>query len=477
MKINELQLHMDVDTIAVYSKNTLRRTHPMKEKAGQKHKPADVFEFPDNSEISSNGSESKKDDEPYETFDPPLHSTAIYADEEELSQHCGSSVPSTPPGKATKESLSTSANEASESTSVKLRATKPGRRCKPLSDGSDSSGESEIRRKVQSPERIGARRCDTVPAGAPSGLPERRPRSERPEAGGGRGSGAPADRGTPAVVRPPRGIEKETQKKETMSRGKRKKTSNEAGDSGISDSVHIWCLEGKKKSDLMELDIVLSACEKAIREHKERIESKICKEAINKFHCNIKEELIKMVIADIKKKRQRLVEVQDELLRLEPQLIQLQTKYDELKERKSSLRTAADFLSNLKQLYHEYSDVQEKEPDTKETLYFKVVNMGPVLWLSRLSFHLQHQHPKWAPVVSWLLLFRSSSLLMAWESSGPLLLRTRLRRSFWLQAPHHLCSCHCSLLGSEPVDGRPLTLHLSNSASQINLKTIFKKKL
>ncbi|XP_069924463.1 centromere protein U isoform X3 [Oryctolagus cuniculus] len=349
---------MDVDTIAVYSKNTLRRTHPMKEKAGQKHKPADVFEFPDNSEISSNGSESKKDDEPYETFDPPLHSTAIYADEEELSQHCGSSVPSTPPGKATKESLSTSASEASESASVKLRATKPGRRCKPLSDGSDSSGESEIRRKVQSPERIGARRCDAVPAGAPSGLPERRPRSERPEAGGGRGSGAPADGGTPAM---------ETQKKETMSRGKRKKTSNEAGDSGISDSVHIWCLEGKKKSDLMELDIVLSACEKAIQEHKERIESKICKEAINKFHCNIKEELIKMVIADIKKKRQRLVEVQDELLRLEPQLIQLQTKYDELKERKSSLRTAADFLSNLKQLYHEYSDLQEKEPDTKET--------------------------------------------------------------------------------------------------------------
>nr|XP_051684557.1 centromere protein U isoform X2 [Oryctolagus cuniculus] len=290
---------------AVYSKNTLRRTHPMKEKAGQKHKPADVFEFPDNSEISSNGSESKKDDEPYETFDPPLHSTAIYADEEELSQHCGSSVPSTPPGKATKESLSTSASEASESASVKLRATKPGRRCKPLSDGSDSSGESEIRRKVQSPERIGARRCDAVPAGAPSGLPERRPRSERPEAGGGRGSGAPADGGTPAM---------ETQKRRLCLVAKGKQTSNEAGDSGISDSVHIWCLEGKKKSDLMELDIVLSACEKAIREHKERIESKICKEAINKFHCNIKEELIKMLkeaqmLKNLKRKNAKVSDV------------------------------------------------------------------------------------------------------------------------------------------------------------------------
>ncbi|XP_062069391.1 centromere protein U [Lepus europaeus] len=359
---------------AVYSQNALRGTHPMKEKAGQKHKPADVFEFPDNSEISSNGSENKKDDDPYETFDPPLHSTAIYADEEELSQHCGSSVPSTPAGKATQESLSTSANEASENASVRLRAKKPGRRCKPLSDGSESSGESEIRRKVQSPERIGVPRCDAVPAGVPSGLPERRARSERPEAGGSRGGGAPADGGTPAV---------KTQKKETVSHGKRKKTRNAAGDSDISDSVHIWCLEGKKNSDIMELDIVLSAFEKAIQEHKERIESEICKEAINKFYCNIKEELIKMlkeaqmlknlkrkntkVIANIKKKRQRLIEVQDELLRLEPQLKQLQTKYEELQERKSSLRMAADFLSNLKQLYHKYSDLQEKEPGTKET--------------------------------------------------------------------------------------------------------------
>lgn len=54
--------------------------------------------------------------------------------------------------------------------------------------------------------------------------------------------------------------------------------------------------------------------------------------------------------------------------RLEPQLKQLQTKYDELKERKSSLRNAAYFLSNLKQLYQDYSDVQAKEPNIKETV-------------------------------------------------------------------------------------------------------------
>ncbi|XP_069349350.1 centromere protein U [Eulemur rufifrons] len=168
-----------------------------------------------------------------------------------------------------------------------------------------------------------------------------------------------------------------------MSRGTREKSSSETTDSDTSNLVNIWCLEGKKTSDIMELDIVLPTFEKTLLQYKRRIESKICKEAIDKFYFNVKEELIKMLkdakmlkklkrknakmISGIEKKRQRLIEVQDELLRLEPQLTQLQTKYDELKERKSSLKNAAYFLSNLKQLYQDYSDVQEKEPKVKET--------------------------------------------------------------------------------------------------------------
>lgn len=54
--------------------------------------------------------------------------------------------------------------------------------------------------------------------------------------------------------------------------------------------------------------------------------------------------------------------------RLEPELNQLQIKYDELKERKASLRSAAYFLSNLKQLHQDYSDIQEEEPNVKETV-------------------------------------------------------------------------------------------------------------
>lgn len=73
------------------------------------------------------------------------------------------------------------------------------------------------------------------------------------------------------------------------------------------------------------------------------------------------------IISDIEKKRQRLIEVQDELLRLEPQLKQLQIKYDELKERKSSFRNATYFLSNFKQLHQDYSDIRERKPNVKET--------------------------------------------------------------------------------------------------------------
>lgn len=56
------------------------------------------------------------------------------------------------------------------------------------------------------------------------------------------------------------------------------------------------------------------------------------------------------------------------IFRLEPQLKQLQIKYDELKERKSSLRNAEYFLSNLKQLHQDYSNIRQKEPNVKETV-------------------------------------------------------------------------------------------------------------
>ncbi|XP_032184835.1 centromere protein U isoform X2 [Mustela erminea] len=357
------------------SKNTAGRTHSAKDKAGPTQKPTDVFDFPDNSVISSIDrlGENEKDEEPYEIFDPPLHSTAIYADEDEFSKHCGSSVPSTPQGKEAEKGSDTYKIEAGENTSTEMRAKKPGRRVRPISDDPESTEEETVRRKVQPAEKI---RTQPDTPHTSSELPEK-----------------PAESVTPKHIRPrsaKSAVEKEpgtepchskTQKKVFC--GRKKKSRSEARDSDHSDSEPIWCLKGKKASDISELDVVLSAFEKTILEYEQKVESKIFKEAIRKFHSNMKEEVIKTlkevqmsntltrkntkIISDIEKKRQRLLELQDELLRLEPQQKQLQVRHDELKERKSSLRNAACFLSNLRQLHQDYSDIREKEPHVKET--------------------------------------------------------------------------------------------------------------
>ncbi|XP_015999477.1 centromere protein U isoform X3 [Rousettus aegyptiacus] len=364
---------------AGYSKNTVGRTNSTKDEAGKQHKPTDIFDFPDNSNISSLGrmSENENDEEPYETFEPPLHSTAIYSDEVELSKHCTLFIPSTPQGKEVKRSSNTSEIEESENKSVKISAKKVRRKLKPISDDSDSTEESNIIIKGKPAEKVSRQQHEAVPATASSECSESSAESGTPKKMGPLNAKLSVEKETLATE-----SQLNTQKKK-MFCGKRKKSRSEAIDSDISDCVHIWCQKGKKSSEIMELDVVLSAFEKTLPEYKQNIESKICKEAINKFHSTMKEELIKMlkeiqmlktlkrknakIISDIEKKRQRLIEVQDELLRLEPQLKQLQVKYDELKERKSSFKNAAYFLSNLKQLHQDYSDTCEREQNVKET--------------------------------------------------------------------------------------------------------------
>ncbi|XP_014386903.1 PREDICTED: centromere protein U [Myotis brandtii] len=351
-----------------YSKNTVGSTRSTGGKAGQPHKPTDVYDFSENSGISSMGrmSENEKDEEPYESFEPPLHSTAIYSDEAELSKHCGSFIPSPPQGQEARRSSNTSETEESENEPVKVSAKKRGRKLKPISDESESCNERD-----KPTEKIGSQQPEAVSSSEVS--------EKSAELGTSKKVGPP---GASSSVEKETWQQKKTQKKKAF-HGKRKKSRSEAMDSGMSDCARIWCLQGKQSSDIMDLDVVLSAFEETLPAYKQNIESKICQEAIGKFHSSMKEELIRMLaevqmlktlrrrnaktISDIEKKRQRLVEVQDELLCLEPQLKQLQTKYDELKERKSSLKNAACFLSNLKQLHQDYSNIQERQPNVKET--------------------------------------------------------------------------------------------------------------
>ncbi|XP_055449579.1 centromere protein U isoform X1 [Psammomys obesus] len=359
---------------AIRTKSALKRAHSSKHKADQKHKPNDVFAFPNNSDVSSILGEMEEE-EPYEFFDPPLHSTAIEV-EEELSKHRGASASPATLGGRESRNVNPSESEASGTESIKNSTKKPRRKPKPVSSEPDSS-EDDQKRRVKSADRTVEEPHRAVPPAVSSAPPEK-----------------PEERATPRRTRPhstrTSAVEEaqaahrqlKTQKKVRLSPGRRKKSRREGTDSGASETMHIWCLEGKRCSDIMELDVILSVFEKTFLEYKQRVDSEICNQAINKFYFKIKEELVRMlkegqvlmalkrknakIIADMDKKRRRLVEVQDELLRLEPQMKQLQKKYDDLKERKASLKNSAHFLSNLKQLHQDYSDVQESEPKEKE---------------------------------------------------------------------------------------------------------------
>ncbi|XP_065592626.1 centromere protein U [Cyrtonyx montezumae] len=71
------------------------------------------------------------------------------------------------------------------------------------------------------------------------------------------------------------------------------------------------------------------------------------------------------VVADMNKKRQRLFQIGEKQSRTESQLIKLQREYAELEERKSSLSQVVQFLTDLKELQRDYLDYREENPSEK----------------------------------------------------------------------------------------------------------------
>ncbi|XP_025889427.1 centromere protein U [Nothoprocta perdicaria] len=148
-------------------------------------------------------------------------------------------------------------------------------------------------------------------------------------------------------------------------------------------SVQVWCPKGVKRlpKDITELDVVLSEFEKIAADYKQRVDSNTCRKAIDGFCSGFKDQLTDLitevqklknvkrknakVIADTNKKRQQLLQVSEELMGTEQQLKQLQREYAQLQERESSLRHATQFLIDLKELQQNCLDYREENPKEK----------------------------------------------------------------------------------------------------------------
>ncbi|NXH27129.1 CENPU protein, partial [Myiagra hebetior] len=207
----------------------------------------------------------------------------------------------------------------------------------------------------------------------------KKPRHSKPSSGDGRKFNT-ADAGEEPL--------KETVKtpNTTQVQKKKKRPSEENTSDPSVDSPHslqVWCPKDLKRSprDITELDVVLAEVEKIAANYRQSIESNICRKAINDFSSAFKEQITDLIagvqelknmkkknakaITNIKKKRQQLVQLRDELIGAEPQLTQLQREYAEVQERKSSLRQTVELITDLKELRQDCLNYREENPKSK----------------------------------------------------------------------------------------------------------------
>ncbi|XP_066041998.1 centromere protein U isoform X2 [Chamaea fasciata] len=153
----------------------------------------------------------------------------------------------------------------------------------------------------------------------------------------------------------------------------------------------------RSSRDITELDVVLDKVEKIAANYRQSIESNICRKAISDFSSAFKDQITDLIagvqelknmkkknakaITNIKKKRKQLVQVREELIGAEPQLTQLQREYAELQEKKSSLRQAIALITDLKELQQDCLDYREENP--KEKVVYGTSSLPALLVESR----------------------------------------------------------------------------------------------
>ncbi|XP_072371973.1 uncharacterized protein cenpu isoform X1 [Scyliorhinus torazame] len=143
--------------------------------------------------------------------------------------------------------------------------------------------------------------------------------------------------------------------------------------------------EGKKRLTkiVTDLDVVLCEFEEIVTEYKMSVESDVCRKVIDRFFTDLKEEVTETIgqMQDLKnlkresakvmttfnKTRKHFLIAQKELNEQETQLKHLQKEYSELRQKKSDLLLATQFLSGFKQLQTQYIEHRSKNSGEKQT--------------------------------------------------------------------------------------------------------------
>ncbi|KAJ8015156.1 hypothetical protein DPEC_G00023220 [Dallia pectoralis] len=131
-----------------------------------------------------------------------------------------------------------------------------------------------------------------------------------------------------------------------------------------------------------DLDVVLDSFLEFVSEYLDTLDSNAVKQAIRALSSSFEDELTEMITsskelkglkmenakinAATNKKRARLLEAKNELIRSEIQLRALQKDQSELEQRLTDIRKGTSFLKDLSQLHQSYLDHRKAHPDQRE---------------------------------------------------------------------------------------------------------------
>uniref|UniRef100_A0A8C1J9P9 Centromere protein U n=1 Tax=Cyprinus carpio TaxID=7962 RepID=A0A8C1J9P9_CYPCA len=164
----------------------------------------------------------------------------------------------------------------------------------------------------------------------------------------------------------------------------------------------------KKARDLRsptDLDVVLGSFQEFVTQYKQTINSEAVRRSIDAVSRSFEEQLSEIITATkelknvkrennkinsaINKKRTRLVEANNELIKGKTKLRNLQKDHDEMEQRLKALREGSSLLTNLQELNRKYLKHHKAHPDEVET--YGPSCMPAMLMEARCIMGTEHQ--------------------------------------------------------------------------------------
>ncbi|KTF90086.1 hypothetical protein cypCar_00023877 [Cyprinus carpio] len=148
----------------------------------------------------------------------------------------------------------------------------------------------------------------------------------------------------------------------------------------------------KKARDLRsptDLDVVLGSFQEFVTQYKQTINSEAVRRSIDAVSRSFEEQLSEIINSAINKKRTRLVEANNELIKGKTKLRNLQKDHDEMEQRLKALREGSSLLTNLQELNRKYLKHHKAHPDEVET--YGPSCMPAMLMEARCIMGTEHQ--------------------------------------------------------------------------------------